>query len=89
METMHEITETPDGKLQIECTQKENLSEIKALLTEIHKHLFVGNGQSSIMVRLDRSERIISAIIVTIGTVVVAAILSLCGIAFWHLFKAN
>ena len=89
METMHSIKVTPEGQLQMECTQKDDIAAMKGMLRDIHNHLFVGNGTPSFMVRLDRAEGVIRAILVTVGTVAVAGVLSLCGIVFWHLFTVK
>ena len=85
----HELVRQEDGSVRLVCTQKSEIEDMRKMIRDIHDHMFVGNGTPSFIVRLDRNERIINGIMVTLGTVFVAAVLSLCGIAFRHLFSEN
>lgn len=53
----HTAHNNEDGTITFECSQKKTLEDIKNLVYDTNKRLFVGNGVPSIMVRLDRMEQ--------------------------------
>ena len=64
----------------------DGLWEIKESLGGIKKALYVGNGKPSLMVRLDRMERVVNIICWLTGAWVLAAIAAFVNMLF-ELFK--
>lgn len=77
------------GHSVLECSQQDRLERMDRMISEMHKHMFLGNGTPSWMVRLDRVEGVVKAIVTTFGAVALAGIVSLCGVGFWHIFKTT
>ena len=73
----------------IRCTKEDEITQIHALCNDMHKWMFIGNGHEAWTLRMDRVERVISIVIWVFGILGSSAVLSVAGIAFYHLFKVR
>jgi len=55
---------------------KEAVDDTKQLVIEIHNAFYVGNGKPSVMVRMDRNERVLKAALWLFGIVVAAFVVA-------------
>ena len=71
------------------CTKENDINEIKTMVGEIHQKLFVGNGTPAICTRLDRVERIVAAVSVAIGTIMLAGLVGGATVIFQHIWATK
>lgn len=57
------------------CPESPRFSRIETMVTEMHQKLFLGNGQPSLMLRIDRVERITEGLCRIFWAVSIAGIL--------------
>jgi hypothetical protein len=74
-----------------QCNQESRITAIETtggethrLVLDIHKRLVLGNGTPSVMVRLDRVERLSIAAVWVVGGVVLAGLIAGLGAIFEH-----
>ena len=70
--------------LQSKATN-DALKVIQATVEDIHKRLFVGNGDPSVMVRIDRTEQIQKVLVWAIGIAGGTVIVAIVGVVLMHL----
>ena len=67
---------------QATCTA---LQEIRAIVDDTHKRLFVGNGEPAVMIRIDRVEQIARVLMWAVGIAGSTVIVALVGLILTHL----
>lgn len=61
----------------------------RKLLLDIHKRLFMDNGTPALMTRVDRMERVMSAVSVAVGSVIIAGLIGGATALFHHLWVSK
>jgi hypothetical protein len=68
---------------------QRDIADIKEIVIETHGKIFVGNGSPALVVRIDRMERVVNAIVWVLGGLVMAGLIAGLGTIFQHIFRGT